>query len=279
MIALSRRSFLATSAMAVSGALLSTPHRAAGEEQASIAAYGGFRMGMASYSLRSYGLGEAIAHTADLGLHWIELFGGHQGVTADGEAITDLLTTLEDHGVELYAYWAGDFREDEEQNRALFEFARRCGVSLLTGHPLPESLPMLEAFVTEYDIKVGVHNHGPGHLYDTVDDMLNAAEPWDERIGFCLDIGHCMRSGEDPVEAVGRLGDRLYGIHLKDHEHIGRDDPAQTIAGEGALDLPALCEALRAINYDAPIMVEYDKEVTVEEIRQGLANVADAANR
>jgi len=239
--------------------------------------YGGLRMGMASYSLRNYSLEEAIAHTADLGLHWIELFSGHQGVTADGEAITDLLTTLEDHGVELYAYWAGDFQEDEEQNRALFEFARRCGVSLLTGHPLPESLPMLEAFVTEYDIKVGVHNHGPDHLYDTVDDMLEAAEPWDERIGFCLDIGHCMRSGEDPVEAVGRLGDRLYGIHLKDHEHIGRDDPPQTIVGEGALDLPGLCEALRAINYDAPIMVEYDKEVTLEEIRQGLANVAEAA--
>ena len=137
---------------------------------------------------------------------------------------------------------------------------------------------MLEAFVTEYDIKAGIHNHGPGHLYDTVDDMLEAAEPWDERIGFCLDIGHCMRSGEDPVEAVGRLGERLYGIHLKDHEHIGRDDPPQTILGEGALDLPALCEALRAINYDAPIMVEYDKEVTVEEIRRGLANVAEAAN-
>lgn len=48
---------------------------------------------------------------------------------------------------------------------------------------------------------------------------------------------------------------------------------------KGALDLPAFCNALREIQYQAPISEEYDREVTVAEIRQGLASFSEAANQ
>ena len=270
---ISRRAFLAMSAAAAGGAWMAPSPKARAED-----AFGGLRLGMASYTLRDYGREEAIAHTAELGLGWIELFGGHQEATEDEDAIAVLRAELVNHGVQMHAYWAGNLRDNEEQIRTLFEFAGRLSVPLLPGHAYPESLPILDELVKEYDIKVGLHNHGPDHLFDYADEMIEAAEPWDARIGYCLDTGHCMRSGEDPVEVVERLGDRLYGIHLKDQEHIGRDDPPQTILGEGALDLSAFCAALRQVGYDAPISIEYDKQVTIGEIRRGSANFAEAAN-
>jgi inosose dehydratase len=111
------------------------------------------------------------------------------------------------------------------------------------------------------------------------EDSLKAVEPWDKRIGFCPDTGHCMRSGDDPVEMVRRMGERLYGMHLKDHARIGRDNPPETILGEGAIDLEGICQAMREVKFDAPISLEYELNPRdpLDDIRQGLANFAAAA--
>jgi inosose dehydratase len=128
-------------------------------------------------------------------------------------------------------------------------------------------------------IKIGIHNHGPRHRYDRVEDSLEAVQRWDERIGFCPDTGHYMRSGEDPVKMVHQLKDRLYGMHLKDHDGIHRDGPPETILGEGAIDLEGLCEAIREVGFNEPISLEYElnPQDPIDDIRQGLDNFAKAA--
>jgi inosose dehydratase len=276
MSTLPRREFMRTTAGAA-GAVLLGRAGLADEVQTADDEYGGFTIGIASYSLRQHDLETAIRHIAELDLHWVEFFGGHYSAVTDPKRISGVAKLLEPHGIRMHAHWVGDLGADKNANRALFEFARQAGVPLLTGHPLPPSLPILDSLVQEFDVKVGIHNHGPDHLYDTVDDMLDAAAPWDERIGFCLDTGHCMRSGEDPAHAVRRLGGRLYGLHLKDHEWIGRDEPPQTILGEGALNLEELCQALREVEFEAPISIEYDIEVTLDTVRRGLDNFTRAA--
>ena len=58
--------------------------RAVGDPiRASIDRYAGFKMGIQSYTLRGFGFDPALVHIADLGLHWVELFGGHMPVTHD----------------------------------------------------------------------------------------------------------------------------------------------------------------------------------------------------
>ena len=251
-----------------------SPRRAA-----SIEKYGGFKMGLQSYSLRHFNLEQTIEHLADLGLHWIEFYPGHYPVTHDESRIAQVASLLEPHDIHLPVHGVHNFDGDEARNRRIFEFAKLAGIPLLSAHPSPDSFPILDKLVKEFDIKIGIHNHGPGHTYDRIEDSLKAVEPWDRRIGFCPDTGHCMRSGEDPVEMVRRMGERLYGMHLKDHTHIGRDNPAETILGEGAIDLEGMCQTLREVEFDAPISLEYELNPRdpLDDIRQGLANFAAVA--
>jgi len=281
---LSRRQFLITSATAVSTVCLTRPRLfAEGEKsnlQAAIDKYGGFKMGIQSFSLRHFDLAETIRHVADLGLHWVEFYPRHFGLTRDESRVEQVKAKLAPHDIRLGIHGVHRFGGDEQQNRDVFDFATLAGIPLLSCDPHPDSFPILHDLVQEYDIKVGIHNHGPGHRYDRISDSLAAVDRWDKRIGFCPDTGHYMRSGEDPVEMVHLLKDRLYGMHLKDHKTIDRNGPPETILGQGALDLKAFCAALRTVGYSEPISLEYElnQQNPIADIRTGLDNFGRAAN-
>ena len=253
--------------------------QASPERAASVDRYSGFKMGLQSYSLRHFSLEQTIEHVADLGLHWVEFYPRHYAVTHDESRMAEVAALLEPHDMHLPVHGVHNFGGDESQNRRVFEFAKLAGIPLLSAHPSPDSFPILDELVKEFDIKIGIHNHGPRHRYDRIEDSLKAVAPWDKRIGFCPDTGHCMRSGEDPVEMVRRMGDRLYGMHLKDHARIARDNPPETILGEGVIDLKGLCQAMREVEFDAPISLEYELNPRnpLDDIRQGLDNFASAA--
>lgn len=278
---LSRREFMVSSAAVVGTACVGglASYAMADPIQASIDHYAGFKMSIQTYSLRQFSFDQALVHIEDLGLRWVELFDGHMPITHDADAIAAFHTKVAAHSAKLSGHFVGAFTGDANHNRNLFEFGKRAGLDLLICDPTPEAFPILHDLVQEYDIKVGIHNHGPGHRYDRIDDSLNAVENFDKRIGFCPDTGHYLRSGEDPVEMVYKLKDRMYGMHLKDQAGKHRNEPPETILGEGAIDLNAFCKALREIKYNATISLEYElnPHSPVEDMRKGLANFAAAA--
>lgn len=284
MAKVSRRNFIATGAAAAGAVWLARPVLAQADKEASREEYGGFKMSLQTNILNQYtqDLDEIIELTADFGLYWIEFANWHYEATDDEDRIEEVQAKLEPHEMQMESYFLGDITgDDEAAHRANFEFARRNGASVLVGQPAEETFPILDQLVREYDdMRVAIHNYGPGAQYDYVEDMIVAAAPWDWRIGYCLDTGHLMRTGEDPVEAVRRLGTRLHGIHLREHESITRqEDLPETIVGEGALDLEAFCRALRDVNFVGPLTLEmyYDPADPVEPIRQSLANFAEVA--
>ena len=63
----------------------------------------------------------------------------------------------------------------------------------------PELLPLVDKKVKEYDIKVAIHNHGPGDkTYPLPDTVYEKIKDLDKRIGLCIDIGHTTRAGAGP---------------------------------------------------------------------------------
>jgi len=52
-------------------------------------------------------------------------------------------------------------KEDETDIKSKFVYAKAAGFPLIVCAPTHETLPMLEKYVKEYDIKIAVHNHGP----------------------------------------------------------------------------------------------------------------------
>jgi inosose dehydratase len=91
--------------------------------------------------------------------------------------------------------------------------------------------------------------------------------------GLCLDVGHYLVGGGDPVDAIRRHGALVTHVHAKDVDpsvlsrlRAGAVDGFLgalrerlfTELGTGALDLPGVVAALDAAGFDGWIMVEQD---------------------
>ena len=135
------------------------------------------------------------------------------------------------------------------------------GIRTITANPQPDAdtFASLDKLVAEYDMKIAIHNHGPGALYDKLDGVMKIIQDHDKRIGACVDCGHFLRSGEDPVKAVKTLGPRVFGAHIKDDVELGKASK-NVVIGKGKLDVVALFKALREIKFpaDGSLALEYE---------------------
>ena len=145
---------------------------------------------------------------------------GREGPPADGsaeesQAVADYAAA----GITLHAAGAIYFdKDDDDDIRAKFEYCKRAGVRSSSPEiPRPTTLPRVEKFVKEYDIRIAIHNHGPeDKLWQSPLDVLKAIGNMDPRIGCCIDVGHTARAGTDVVEAIHAAGPRLFNVHMKD---------------------------------------------------------------
>jgi sugar phosphate isomerase/epimerase len=129
---------------------------------------------------------------------------------------------------------------------------------IVAGDPPPETLPRIEKFVKEYDIHFAIHNHGPeDKIWHSPLDVLKAVRTMDPRVGCCIDVGHTMRAGVDPVQAVRAAGPRLFNMHMKDLATPTAKD-SQVAVGEGLMPVPEIFEALVATKYKGFVDLEYE---------------------
>ena len=272
----SRRSFLLASTAAAGAALLDlTAGRAAEGSQD----FGGWPVGIQSYTLRKFNTAEALRHVEGLGLHYIEFFGAHFSPDASDEQIAQMKKTLTNAGIKLNAHGVNGFGKDHEANRKLFEFARKAGFRNLTANPAPDAFDSLDKLVDEYNIRIAIHNHGPGALYDGLETVTQRLEGRHKLIGACIDTGHVLRSGGDPVAWTRALGNRVFALHLKDVAEK-QDRTHDVVLGEGHLDMVGLFRALKEIKFpaDGSLSVEYESnpDNPVEDVRQCLVVTREA---
>jgi len=266
---LSRRKLLQRAALGAGGALqLARQVRAESP-------YGPFKMGIQSYSLRGYGLDEALAQTRRLGLRYWESFPGHIPPTTEPGRVAALREKLAAAGVELLSYGVVGFGRDADANRRMFEAARALGVRTLSADPEHEAFDQLERLVEEFGINIAIHNHGPGSRWDRIQQVVDACKQRHRRIGACVDTGHFLRSKEDPVRAIELLGPRVFGCHLKDV----KDATRFAILGKGDLDIRGTLRALKKLEYREVLALEYEEnpQDPMADLQECLAAVRSAA--
>jgi sugar phosphate isomerase/epimerase len=237
--------------------------------------YGPFKMGIQSYSLRSFKLHEAMNKTRDLGLHYWEVYPAH--IPSDAGGAAHQREHAEEHGVQVVGYGVVPFTKDHDANRRLFEFGKAMGIAYFSADPAPESFDSLDKLVEEFGIPVGIHNHGPGHRYAAIDAISAAIKDHHEKIGCCIDTGHFLRSREDPVRAAEVFGKRIYGVHLKDV----KDAKTFTVLGEGDLRTAELLRVLAKLKYNYCLALEYEEkpEDPIEDIKACLAATRKAVGQ
>src|SRR4030095_2869805 len=149
-------------------------------------------------------------------------------------------------------------QNDEANVRAAFEYARDAGIPTIVCSPDPNSMPILDKMVKEFNIRLAIHNHGPeDKRFPSPYDVWKAAEKYDARIGLCIDVGHTARAGVDPAEAIVKCRARLYDVHMKDISALG-DKNTPIEGGRGILNLKSILQALLKIQYQH--MADFEDE-------------------
>jgi sugar phosphate isomerase/epimerase len=215
---------------------------------------------VASYTLRKLPLDGAIAAIQRVGLRYVSIKDFHLALTSTTDERRAVAAKLKDAGITPLSCGNVSMENDAANVRRAFEYARDVGLPAIVCSPHPDSMPILDAMVKEFDIRLAIHNHGPeDKRFPSPYDIWKAVQPYDKRIGLCIDVGHTARAGVDPAEAIGRCRERLYDLHLKDIDSTAAD--GKTIeGGRGVLDLPSILRAILDIQYPHLVSFEYEKD-------------------
>ncbi len=275
----SRRRFLGAASAAIVGGSFAARFAQAADKKYDFA---GFNVGLQSYTLREFPVERALEQMNKWGLHSVELFEGHfnsKSSAAEIEAMKDKARSLD---IQMLGHGVNYFTADHEANRRWFEFAKKAGIKNLSANPTEDAFDSLDKLCEEYQIRIAIHNHGPGADYDKIADTLNAIKDHHPLIGACADLGHYIRSGEDPVRAVNLFEGRLYGIHLKDFAEQ-KAETKGVILGQGHLDVVGVFKALRKVNFpaDGCLSLEYEENPKDPwaDVEACLAVASDAAHK
>ena len=228
-----------------------------------------FKLGVASYSFRKFSREQAIAMTKQLGTPYLNVKDTHLKLTATPQEIDAAKEEFKNAGIIVVGVGAVYFKStDEADIRSKFEYAKRLGAPLITAGPTDKTLPMLEKFVKEYDIKIAVHNHGPEDPYfPTPQSVLKVVKDMDPRMGCCIDIGHTERTGVNLIDTVAEVGPRLLDMHTKDLANL-KVKESQVAVGQGKIPFGELFLQLIKMKYSGCVNLEY--EIKAEDPLPGM---------
>jgi len=223
------------------------------------AAQDAVRLGVASYSLRQFPREYAIQATRALNTPYINIKSFHQPYEDSPEELAAGRREFESAGLQIVGGGTITLQKDDDDDiRTYFEYARMSGMPLMVIAPTAQTLPRIERFVTEYDIKVAVHVHGPTDShFPGPQDVLPVIKDMDPRVGVCVDVGHTARTGIDLVEVLDMCGDRALDIHMKDLRDL-TSRASQCIVGEGKIPVAAIFRQLQKMNYPGYVNLEYE---------------------
>ena len=261
-----RRRFLQTAGAALG--LAAVPRLRAADEKKDDA-FGGFTVGIQSYTFREFGLEGALKRTRDLGLRHAEFYSKHVPPGSTPEQLRAILKMCGDYGVKPIAFGVQRFDKNHDGNKKTFDFGKALGITTFSADPDPASFDSLDKLCEEYKIAVAIHPHGPAgrgmlHRWYSAEKILAAVKDRHPLLGSCLDTGHLIRSAQPPFneklvpqDQVRVMGARNFGMHLKDHDNARRTDVVYGKDG-GVLDVPAVLRALREVKFKGYISIEYE---------------------
>jgi sugar phosphate isomerase/epimerase len=258
--ALSRRGFIGSGAIAAASCVLTGTRLGFSQDFAAGKPGAPIRLGLASYTFRNFTRPQLIGFMKQLNVNALNAKDTKDHLPMDPTGEAAALADYTSAGIKLHAVGAVYFpKDDDDDIRSKFEYAKRAGVSVIVaGDPAIATLPRIEKFVKEYDIRFAIHNHGPeDRVWPSPLDVLKAVKNMDPRMGCCIDVGHCVRAGTDVVQAIHTAGPRLFNMHMKDLTNFHAKE-GQVAVGDGIMPVREIFKALVAIQYPGYVDLEYE---------------------
>ena len=249
---------------------------------------GEFYAGCQAYTFRLFDVMTALDKIAAAGGKTVEFFPGQIiDKAADPALKFDHNTTVEQRaavkaklkalGLTPAGYGVVRLKNDEADCRKIFEFARDMDIGVVVSEPAEDAFDVIEKIVKEFDIKMAIHNHPKKPLdrsyrYWDPEYVLSLVKDRDPRLGSCADVGHWVRSGVKPVDAIRILKGRIFDSHIKDLIAFGDPKAHDTIWGTGQSDIPGILRAYAEIGFPGPLHAEYEHnwENNLPEVKASL---------
>jgi len=263
-----RRSFLGSGAMALAACAL--PIDSPAQRNTDASSGPAVRLGLCSYTFRNFQRSQLIAFMKQLRLTDLNAKDVKDHLPMVPALESAALSDYAAAGIQVHAAGAIYFPKDEDADiRGKFEYCKRAGIKVIVaGDPTVQSLSHIEKFVREYDIRLAIHNHGPEDtIWHSPLDVMKAIGGLDPRIGCCIDVGHCARAGTNVVEAIHKVGSRLFNVHMKDLTDFSSKE-SQVAVGEGIMPVREIFAALIETKYKGFVDLEY--EIRPEEPMPGV---------
>lgn len=254
-----RRNFLKVAGIGVAAVAVPSFAKASAKKAEDKTCKFDFKFGVASYTLRKFSTEEALDMIVRCGVNRTTFKSMHLPLDADKATIDKTLALCKAKGVTLYGAGVVYMKTKADVDQA-FEYAKKANLDLIVGVPAHELLEYVEGKVIENDIKLAIHNHGPGDkLYPSAESAYVRIKDMDKRMGLCIDIGHTKRIGRDPEQDLKDFFDRVFDVHIKDvtkAEHDGHT----CIIGRGVIDFPSFLKAVIKLDYKGTLALEYEAE-------------------
>jgi len=218
------------------------------------------KLGVASYTLRQFTQEQALDMTLRCGLDRITFKSMHLPLDSGNASIKNAVALCNKKGIRLYGGGVISIRTQEDANQA-FEYAKKAEMDMIIADPGYDKLEYLDEMVKKYDIKVAIHNHGPGdhQLYPSANSAYEKIKNMDKRMGLCVDIGHTTRIGRDPGKDITDCFDRVFDIHIKDVT-AATPEGETCIIGRGVIDFQSFLKTVIDLNYTGTLAMEYEAE-------------------
>lgn len=179
----------------------------------------------------------------------------------------ELVGAYQSAGVQIVAIGVERIHGDPAKDRAKFEFCRAAGVKHMSISFGPEvfyegKLKVAEALSEEFDVKLGIHNHGGYDWLGNETILKHVFSKTSSRIGLHIDSAWALDAGQDPVKWVETFGERVHGTHVKDFVFDRAGHGEDVVIGKGNLNLPGYIGALKKIGFEGPLVIEYEGDET-----------------
>ncbi|HET6250137.1 MAG TPA: sugar phosphate isomerase/epimerase [Tepidisphaeraceae bacterium] len=233
----------------------------------------GWAIGCQAWSWNHFSVMEAIEKTHEVGGKIIEFYPG-QMLRKDQPAVSfshnspdavldQVKAQLKKYNILAVSYGVVGLPNDEKECRKVFEFAHKMGLRTVVSEPDPKAMDIIEKLVKEYDICMAIHDHpkrdnDPNYKYWDPNYVLSLVKDRDPRIGSCADIGHWVRSGVRPLDALKILKGRIIESHLKDINRIGEPHGHDVPFGNGVSEITAVLDELKRQNFQGNLSIEYE---------------------
>jgi sugar phosphate isomerase/epimerase len=160
--------------------------------------------------------------------------------------------------------------QDAAKMEAAFQAAAEIGIPIVncgpggkagdesTFQPVVDSLGKLADRAAHYGVILCFKAHVGQYVYNTPTTLKVLAALDHAHLGLDMDPSHIWRAGEDPVQAIGAVVQRICHVHIRDCK--GRQPspgpPEMQANGRGDIDLLGYIRVLHEAGYTGPVDLE-----------------------